>query len=320
MAPHMPSQVHHFRPANGADLPALRAFFDRLLERGGELFDAIQPMGHIRPSGFLPSYDVWMSTRRGKVVAAGWFHLLNNGAVRVVALTDPKYDQLTDSLLACIEAGLQVIAYDGRFRITELMAWVPAGEPGPRLERAYLQRGWTVTVQPWVLRLHGVTLRRNVLLGAVVEALAAGIELRRLKADPKEVKAGGQPSLGQVKPEAEVTWMAYEDGRPVATSGVQVLSTGERVTSVVPGWLNPCSQPDRVGRALLAAVFLHSEWLPDALIGTGELGVVEEWFEGVVEVEIRKGYTREVDASREPWPWEFVLGFNPNRVWLNMRV
>ncbi|MBB5379260.1 hypothetical protein HNQ07_004775 [Deinococcus metalli] len=315
----MPSQVHHFRPANGADLPALRAFFDRVLERGGELFDAIQPMGYLRPSGFLPSYDVWMATRRGKVVAAGWFHLLDGGAVSVVALTDPRHDQLTDSLLACIEAGLQVIAYDGRFKIKELMAWVPGGEPGLRLERAYLQRGWTVTVQPWVARLHRVTVRRNVLLGVVAEALAAGIELRRLKAQPDEVEAGGQPSLGQVRPEAEVTWMAYEDGRPVATGGMQVISTGERVTSVFPGWLNPSALPDLVSRALLAAVLLHSESLPDALMGTGDLGVVKEWFEGVMEVEIRKGYTRVIDASREPWAWEFVLGFNPNRVWLRLR-
>ncbi|GHF58594.1 hypothetical protein HNQ07_004064 [Deinococcus metalli] len=315
-----PRLTHRFHLAKSKDAPSMRALFDRLLDRGGEQFDAMQPFGVITPLGFQPAYDVWLSRHKGEVVAAGWYHLLNDGRVRVVALSASEHDTLTDTLLAHLEAGLQVIAYDGRFKITELTAWLPEGEPQTRLEQTYLRRGWTFVERPWTAGLHRATLRRDALLTVITQARAAGIDLHSMTDEVTNVMGTLTAQLGPLHPmySAESLWQASEQGRVVAVSGIQYIPRFGQVVSMEPAWLRESAQPNVITRALLAAVLLEGKVLPDRLVGTGSRAALNDWFEGTIEVQVRDGYTLTIDPAREPLPWELGLGFNPDRVWLGL--
>lgn len=102
MAPSPATLADRFRLARSTDVPALRTFFARQLDNGEEVFDAFNPFAHPIFGVCVPVADIWMVTVRRKVIAAGWFHLLQAGIVRVVALTDPHRDEFTEPLLAYI--------------------------------------------------------------------------------------------------------------------------------------------------------------------------------------------------------------------------
>lgn len=322
MAPIPTPLTSRFRLAKPKDMPTLRAFFARLLDQGGTQFDAFAPSQPFVFPGFLPAYDIWWARSKGEVVAAGWFQLFGDGRVRVVALTDPAHDVLTSPLLACIEAALQVIAYDGRSPITELTAWVPDGEHGERLCATYLRRGWTYVSRPWVTRLHQASLRRDPLLKMVAQAQAAGVELRSLTEEVRGTLQGLTDRYGPLNPmyDFDSMWEARVQGRPVAVTGIRYLQGYGEVASVEPEWWDEAARSELIGQALLASVLLERATLPDTLTGTGELSALEEWLSGVIEVSYRDGYTLAIDATREPLAWEFGLGFNPDRVFLQFQV
>lgn len=321
MVPTPTPLTHRLRRARTKDVPAIRAFFDRVLKQGSEAFDAMDPTVTLLTHGFLPAYDLWMARSRGIIVAAGWFHLGAHGRVIAAALTDPEHDTLTSPLLACIEAALQVIAYDGRYRILELTAWVPDGEHHDRIASTYLRRGWTAVSRPWLARLHRASLRRGVVSKVVVQARVAGIDLRSATDQMEELMRSLPEIHGSLHPIYRFAdlWEASEQGRVLAVNGVQDATPYGRVISTEPVWRVDVQRSEMVADSLLGLALFAGNTLPDALIGFTDLSRHRQWFEGEIEVVSNDGYTRPIDASREPEAWEFGLGFNPDRVWLQLR-
>lgn len=305
------------RPAEYQDVPKIRDLFARLVADGHIAYEHLTPYGKPVMPTVIPNFEVSVATAGAQVVGVSWHELLDEGAARVVLLTDPRYDDATDVLLRTAQACLQVIAADGRLLLTEARGWLPPGEHGARLAAAYERQGWSRPTPIRYARLGTAVLKRAVLEDVVQQAQAAGVTFKLQNHEWRDLQNLLSPDGRPPHPlyRMEALWEARLDGRPVAVTGVYA-GTGTRTISVEPAWMDDTAQSPLIARALLARLLLGEAQLPHILRGDGSEETLEGWVETPLTWIEHGDYRLEIDPERALKPWEDAMGFNPLRIWL----
>jgi hypothetical protein len=266
--------------ANWRDEPEVRALFAGQIPSGEALFSEFTPFSSV--TAWLidhPDVDVWVVRAHNRIVAAGWYKILELNA-RVIVVTDPSWVRIVDDLLDYIERALRGLTADGRVRAYLAKAWLPHSHVPREMHDIYVQHGW-IDKTEYYAQLDETRLRPEPLILAIEAARTVGIEVQSMS--PLELVRLMPPPTFETDYLYTQYFLANRQGMPVAVNAIGSSALRGRVAWVTPMWQGDKSDEELVINALLARMLLDALEIPDVLISPIFLNAYLKWFAPDIE-------------------------------------